>query len=248
MSSLSCFDGGMQANWLQAIDRMEAGCCAACGSAGGSKCKRCGSAQYCHRECQRADWSLHKLWCRPLDKDLRAEYIPPWKSRLLDPPPANGARILSTPLYDYGTPEMLVRNLVCNRISVLVSPLILTPRAARAREFPDWRIVDSALLPSLGYPGGPSLESIVEVGMRLSANRPCFPTDAIVDEVLSPTPDEVESCRFAPAAKVARVHYSIRHSGAVYPPSGSSSGDLFVLHIEFEDNSWKVLLYLASED
>lgn len=45
------------------------------------KCKNCGHAHYCSRECQREHWQYHKTWCKrkdpvvaPGDMDLKATY------------------------------------------------------------------------------------------------------------------------------------------------------------------------------
>ena len=39
--------------------------CAGCGKKGKKKCGRCMEVKYCTRECQVADWRMHKLVCCP---------------------------------------------------------------------------------------------------------------------------------------------------------------------------------------
>lgn len=39
------------------------------------KCSRCYSTSYCSRECQKADYSLHKLICKQIAETVRPLYV-----------------------------------------------------------------------------------------------------------------------------------------------------------------------------
>ena len=42
--------------------------CAKCGDYAAQKCARCFAVYYCTQDCQRADWSRHKITCQPRTK------------------------------------------------------------------------------------------------------------------------------------------------------------------------------------
>ena len=46
---------------------MEKSSCAKCGKSANAFCFNCKIVQYCSRECQKADWKLHKTNCRPFE-------------------------------------------------------------------------------------------------------------------------------------------------------------------------------------
>lgn len=41
--------------------------CSKCSARASERCGRCRVAYYCSRECQKADWRVHKTWCIPRD-------------------------------------------------------------------------------------------------------------------------------------------------------------------------------------
>ncbi|KAG7092156.1 hypothetical protein E1B28_008525 [Marasmius oreades] len=73
------------------------GCCSACLSHGTPEsnlrgCTKCRVVRYCNSECQRTDWSLHKLECAALQKWFQA-------SENIDQPPSDAVRCIARLLW-----------------------------------------------------------------------------------------------------------------------------------------------------